>query len=46
MASSLSLLGTTATRILDLSANYGGVARYLVRTYGYNACCIDFNNLE
>lgn len=46
MASSLGLLMKAATCILDLSADYGGATRYLVRTYGYNICYIDFYKME
>jgi glycine/sarcosine/dimethylglycine N-methyltransferase len=44
MASKLDL--TSATKVIDVGAGYGGSARYLARTYGCHVTCLNLSEVE
>ena len=34
------------SRVIDLGAGYGGVARYLAKTYGCQVCCLNLSEVQ
>ena len=45
MAATAGIL-TSATRVLDMGAGYGGAARYLAKTYGCRVTCLNLSEVE